>query len=125
MTEKEYLIEPYIGVLKFVTVDNKPSTVTIKNLRRIGYPGGIDYGLRFDVWQGDLKALTELFFKHDPINCNIEFLDGGHRIWHVSDAILTVIDPILISSDPIAGNEYMEITMRVWHKNISIELLGE
>ena len=125
MTEKEYLIEPYIGVLKFVTVDNKKSTVTIKNLRRIGYPVNIDYGLRFDVWGGDFESLKELFFKLDPINCDIEFLDGGHRIWHVSDAILITIDPVLISTDPIAGNEYMEITMRVRHEDISIELLGE
>lgn len=125
VAEREYLIEPYIGTMRFVTVDNKKSTVMIKNLRRIGYPINIDYGLRFDVWGGDFESLTDLFFKHDPINCDIEFSDGGHRIWHISDAMLTVIDPVLISSDPIVGNEYMEITMRVRHEDISIELLGE
>lgn len=125
MTEREYLIEPYIGVLQFVTVDNKKSTVTIKNLRRIGYAASIDYKLRFDVWGGDFEALKTLFFKQDPINCGIEFLDGGRRIWHVSEATLTAIDPVLIDTDPIAGNEYTEVTMRVLNKNISIELLGE
>lgn len=125
MTEREYLIEPSIGILKFVTVDNKPSTVTIKNLRRIGYSVDIDHGLRFDVWGGDFEALKTLFFKRDPINCDIEFSDWGHRIWHVNDAILTAIDPVLISTDPIPGNEYMEVTMQVRHEDISIELLGE